>query len=299
MDASIQFDKRSLQKLVDQCQKTGKAVGMTVQWMCQDAMRLALNDAIKYTAPRGAAKVGGWKEQERIGKGAVVDDLMGKTGAGPFQQRREGIFNYYPSDAGKEYTGKDKPMRIIKTKDGRTYVCDMQLYRPDASMAEMEAHHLKHRRKDGRVTMAGSYDRYIGRSVSKSKMMVKKERITAYIASVHDRVGSLKAGWMYAAEMFAGVTGGRVSAPAWVRKHTSAGSIPSGIEGIDKDGNGILSAKNNSHHNGAIRNDMLEYIMKKQNKNLEFASEKRIQQVCDSFNKGMATGKPVKVRSAA
>lgn len=254
---SIQFDRRQLKKLVDDANKTGKSVGLTVQWMAQDLMRVSLNDAIKYTAPRGAAKVGGWKAQKEIGTGAVdhdLDRLFGRLDTGEF---------FIP------FENQGRHFMRHKTR-GYVFEVEQGDWMPDMKQAHMAA-----RTRRGRVPK------------QRRQKWVGEADLKAYTKAVQARVGSLKAGWLTAARAFASVTGGKVSAPAWVKKHMTPMKMSS-VYGITADGKGALYATNMAHHNEAIRESMIRYINGKRNQDLNKWLPLRMEKVVQRFNKGQA-----------
>jgi hypothetical protein len=178
------------------------------------------------------------------GKGAIAQDLLGgrKVAKG---NTSKGIFNTDKNEIAQyeaaEYAGLANLVptaHVIKTKTGAIYGVDNKLYKPNASMGEMRAHHEKFRSKrTGRVTTAGSYDRTIGRWKFVDKMYVKHSRMNSYIRQRAKEVGKLKGGW-------AGGTvkwkGGKKPAK-WIMNHAKTGNC---IDRMKENGNGYLEIRN-------------------------------------------------------
>ena len=127
---------------------------------------------------------------------------------------------------------------VFKTKTGAIYAVDGELHRPNASMREMNAHHLKYRDSRGRVTRAGSRTRDIGRWRFVDKMHVKTSTFNAYVKFVSESVGSLKSGWALATYRFKGAK----ELPGWIRRHASDNGRV--IDAMKKNGNGYIEIVN-------------------------------------------------------
>jgi hypothetical protein len=176
----------------------------------------------------------------------------------------------------------------MKFRGGAILVIDEYLWKPEAGIPEMEAWHKKFRRKDGRVTSAGSWDHNIGRWRPMGLMFVNQAKIVEYMKYVQRRVGSLKAGWLPAIDHYARLSRGSAGRfTGWIKGQAVKAGGATG--NMDESGNGYLTAENTSHHAHAIRNDTVAYSAKHIEKIMKFSRNginKRLQRLVDQFNDG-------------
>lgn len=182
----------------------------------KDEARLLTRDAVRYTPPFGASPIReSWAEQRKAGEAAIRRELLGgKTG----KTRHSGIF-LVAADHMLKNKPSEKTVRLFATKDGKVYGVDRQLFRPNASIAEMEAHHKRYRLADGRVTSAGTGDRTVGRWKFIDKMVVSKAAMDRYLKHVFKKVGQAKSGWSLAAN------GVGLALPNWISRGTGQGIL--------------------------------------------------------------------------
>ena len=124
--------------------------------------------------------------------------------------------------------GRDA-VRIFATKGGEVYGVDLQTFKPSATMEEMKATHEEHRIKRGRVTMAGSKDRIVGRWRWLNVLVTKENLVARFIKEKKKAVGQGKGGW---AKSFHDL-GGRISSGGWIGRHMRAGSSSIKTDGSD------------------------------------------------------------------
>ena len=287
----IEFDQVAIQRAIDGIQATGKAIGLTVQWMVWDTSRLAANDAIKYTAPwAGGQKPGNGKAQKDAGEKAIGRELLGK---GDFRGLF-GAIDEMPYHADKGNWSRQAPgYALLRNKAGAVWLVDQDHFRPNAGEAELREFHLAHRTKGGHVVRSqnrGSWSRTIGRWKASDKMYARKAAVNNYVKSVQSRVGSLKASWLPAANYFAGLTGGKVSAPAWVTRHAGEGAF---INAIQQSGDGFAGLISKAHHSAGIRQDMIPFIVKRRDADLNKWLPKRMEKVAARFEAGQAKAEAV------
>jgi len=289
----IQFDQVGIQRAIDGIQATGKAVGLTVQWMVWDVARLAANDCIKYSAPWSKGKKpGNTKSQKESGEIAIGAELTGK---GDFR----GLFgsiDEMPYHAEKGNWSRVAPgYSLLRKKDtGAVWLVDKDYFKPNASEGELEKFHMAHRTKGGHVSRsknAGSWSRTIGRWKASEKLYARKAVVDSYVKKVKSRVGELKASWIPAAEYFAKKTGGKVSAPAWVKRHNGEGKSS---DTIDANGNGMASVTSMAHHSIAIRPSFKPFIENLRNRDINEWLPKRMESIAKRFEAGQATATAVK-----
>jgi hypothetical protein len=118
--------------------------------------------------------------------------------------------------------GKDVA-RVFATKDGRVYGVDLEMYRPNPTVGEVEQVHAlnRDRRGRGKKTPAIGIGTAIGRWTFLNKMVVPKKFAEKYIKRVANMVGQGKGGWATAFMRL----GGRMSPGGWVGKHSRAGRV--------------------------------------------------------------------------
>jgi hypothetical protein len=293
MQVTVELNKFELDRLKRNLVNTHKCVGLTTQWLVWDNMRLAMQDAIKYTAPWAAGnKPGITKEQEATGHAAIVYDLVGKKGNK--QSSRLGLFGKITGDMDVYMDGnwsENLPNHnLVKLKSGAVYLIDKNFYMPSASKSDMEAIHKKYRLKNGRVSRAGQNDLQIGRWKAKNKYFVRDGVLRSYVSSVKKRVGSLKASWIPALEYFAKKTNGAMRVSAWIANQKREGTFR---DNVNQTGNGSAVATSFAHHSQGIRPDMITKIQEMRNKFMRNMGEKRMQQIADIFKAGNVQPKAI------
>lgn len=277
------LDKTSLTRTVNGLAAMGKAEGLTVQFVCWDAMRLWGLDMTKRTPPWANGKPGTGNAQKKAGQAAIAFDLYGKKGA------RKGILGWITDEMTAYMDWNDElPAHVlIRIKGGGVYLVDKNLYNASAGPAEIRQHHLKYRTKNGRVTTAGQRDMRIGRWKSVDKLFVQKKQAEAYVKAEQAKVGTLKAGWLPAVHHFAALSRGSTGRiPQWISRNVSMGSFE---DRMDRTGNGTLAAINTAPHAHAIRKDTLEFSRKHIEKIMRFSKNGvnyRLQRLIDQFNAG-------------
>lgn len=294
MQMDVSINKFALNRLKRDLERTYGAVGITTQWLTWDTARLAANDAIKYSAPWAAGKPGTGTAQLASGKSAIAYDLLGRKGGATRRAKRLGVFDFLPDNIQRTFTKDGVVVNV--TKDGRIYAKDETLYRPNATLADMKAHHLRYRGRNGRTTTAGAKTRNIGRWKSTAKMMVPKAKMDQYLRYVQSKVGELKASWLPAAQYFALKVGGKVSASAWIKKQGK--KLGTYTDSVNATGNGFCSLTNLAPHNEAVRPDMVKFIEAQRNKFIMRVTPKRMEQIAAQFNANR-TPMPIRETSAA
>ena len=77
---------------------------------------------------------------------------------------------------------RDEIVSLFTAKDGRVYGVEKNLYRPNATVAEMKAHRDRFRSKTtGRMSTGGLRTRDIGRHVFIDRMVVNKAAMAALL----------------------------------------------------------------------------------------------------------------------
>lgn len=229
MIGNVQFETDRLIQKLRAIQPEMKK-GMTQ--LTKDAAKLAVRKAVEMTPP-GEINMGAQDAKKR-GENAIAIDLFGgKRGTGAAQNktaRRMGIFfgvkesilKKFENTGGvagskvkiKARSAKDDEILFIK-KDGTVYATQKQFYRPNASIAEMEAHHRRYF-KNGHMTSSVSGLATTGQWVFVDSFVTTTKNLTSFLTFLRKRVGIWAAGWMPAIEK---LTISRV--PAWIRRHSA------------------------------------------------------------------------------
>lgn len=207
-----QIDLRSLHKKMQQVPR--ELPGIMKKAIETDA-RGSMLDIIAITPPgsEGALLKSGKKGEGAIerGRAAIRRDLLGgRKRAGIFMALDDGLIN----SALNTGLYQTENVRLFVRKDGTVYGTERSLFRPEASIAEMDAHHHKYW-KNGRMTSAGSRDRTIGRWRFVDKMVVRKSTMESYLNYLYDRIGIMAGGWGKGAQQ----VGAKL--PKIVKKHAS------------------------------------------------------------------------------
>jgi len=183
-------------------------------------------DIIAITPPgsEGALLKSGKKGEAAIERGrrAIRGDLLGGrkvtkgSKAGIFMALDDSLIN----SALETGLYQTENVRLFVKKGGIVYGTDRSLFRPNAGIVEMDAHHHKYW-KNGYITSAGHRPLYaqIGRWVFVDKMVVRKSAMNKYLDYLYDRICIMAGGWGKGA-MHVGCR-----LPKAVKKHASGGVI--------------------------------------------------------------------------
>ena len=119
--------------------------------------------------------------------------------------------------------GKDVA-RVFTDKNGRVYGVDVEMYRQNPTIGDLEKMHTANRDRRGRGKKIPStgIGTAIGRWTFINKLVVPQKFAAAYIKRVQGMVGQGKGGWAKAFMQL----GGRMSSSGWVGKHAArAGAV--------------------------------------------------------------------------
>jgi hypothetical protein len=249
-------------RLLNGIRKYAQAAGVTVQFACYDTMRLWLLDLVWKTAPWGGKGVlGSYAKQRATGKGAVEHDI-------------DKIYAKFEPSKQVTWTLKSDGRRFVKNKEtGAVIVVEPQNDMMKTDAMAMRALHMKYRNRRGRVKFNGD------------QVWVKKSAFRKYVKSVQARVGSLKAGWLNALNLYARLSSGSTGRiPNWIKNQ----AVHAGSHGgnMDATGNGTIYATNDAHHWKAIQQRTVVETMRVREKDLRGMAMKRIQRLVNQFNSG-------------
>ena len=161
-----------------------RSVGMNARVAYYELMRLWINDLIKRTPPRTTKQ----------GKDAIEGDLN------------------------KLFVGVDKrPVMEFLADDFKGSEPQGTIINDAGNVGRMRSYHEKHRNSQGRVRRREVKTKLGGINFV-NKMYVPGSVLRKYKKTRKSHVGTLKAGWLNAANYYARKSGGRVIAPPWVKK---------------------------------------------------------------------------------
>jgi hypothetical protein len=239
MIGSVTFEMDRLMKTLKEIQPE---MNKGMKTVVKDAAKVVVRKAIEMTPP-GSNTVQGQAAKKR-GENAIVTDLFGgnrsSKGFGK-QGRRGGIFfgvNEAILTKFHDTLGRNQKIKaaeaqnreiLFRTKTGEVWATQQNLYRPNASMSEMMAHHRRYF-KNGNMTSSISGMVTTGQWVFVDRFVTTKKNLNQFMRLLQKRVGFWAAGWMKAVEKL------KVSrVPGWIKRHAdySKGRCPF-IEGRDK-----------------------------------------------------------------
>ena len=284
----VQINPFEMRRVIGDLQRSGKAIGLTLQHVIWEVAADSAQMAMKYTAPR-KEKVGTWPQQRAQGEKAVTFDLMGRRGDP--SGSRSGLFGFL-TDEMKVYQtfngGKELPnYNLIKLKSGAVYLVDKNFSLAGASIDTLRQIHVKARGKNGRVSTAGRHDRNVGRWKAKHKYFAEQNTVIAYLNREQGSVGKLKARWAAGLRHFAAKTMKKTNIPFWVQRHEAGGGV---VDAVNPNGNGFVSIENLAPHRQGIRLDMMLYIQSVRQRDVETFLPKRLERIAARFNSVAATG---------
>lgn len=225
---SVEFEMGSL---IQKLRHIAPEMHKGMKTLVKEASVITVRKAVEMTPPGWSGLSG--KEAKKRGETAIAVDLFGgKRGTGKGENkhsRRMGIFFSVRGAILKKFdnviTGKkglhikkgeaeDKKL-LFKRKDGSVYATRENLYRPNASMSEMDAHHKRYF-KNGRMTSSVSELATTGQWVFVDKFVTTTEKLKEFMRFLQMRVGIWAAGWMPAVSK---LNVSRI--PGWVKRHSA------------------------------------------------------------------------------
>jgi len=247
----VEFPKISQRQIEKQLDRLAAMSGLTVQQIGYETMRLAGNNAIKYTFPR--------KKGE--GKAAIA------------------------SDANALFLVQDRSGKVWETADGRGWVkleSGAVIATKGIGGTSTVGNAIEARR-----AMNAQRSRATGRIAKgprRTRIFAAKRDVAAAIRHKAKRVGQMKAGWLPGAEYWARLARGVVKAPAWVmaqsRKQGKA------VGSISKIGTGEIGIDNDvPYMRGGDKLQMLVIVRNFMNRDIMHGFKKRLPRLVERFNK--------------
>lgn len=207
------LEKKILEKSI--AMKKGLGASM------KEEMGLLCLSLIKYTQPFGMGD-----KAKQMGESAIKGDLTGHRAKGGSVRGDGygGVFFIIPDKYATSavFEPSENVMRLFVKKTGEVYGCDVSLWKVNASISELHAHHESLRKPDGSVTQAGYSTRDIGRWKFVNKWVITSTQFQNYLAFIFPRVGYAKGGWATCARKL-----GRpnTDVQGWIKNHPSPGSV--------------------------------------------------------------------------
>jgi len=220
----------------------------------------------------------GAKSERRLGERAVEIGI--KSTIYPMSPDELAWANEFGISALK---GMAAGKRMLKRKDGTVWLVDAQIYKPNASPAELEKWHNRHRStvtgKTSREGKMHQWDRTIGRWKERRILHTTPSALSAYIKRKKKDVGKLKGGWVAGIMRF----GGKLPAK-WISRHAS------GMAGgaISQSGNGVLWATNTVPYASRYKR-VQQFALVVRRKDLARQAKKRLRQLVSVENRRKAS----------
>jgi len=212
----ITLSVHNMDKVEQRLNRLAAAAGLGVRDVANEVMRLACQNAVKFTVPK-TGKMGRDRVEKDINKvfEPVPTPQRKKTWR---QESRPGIVFL------KGIDGLD-PKAVVQVPDWR--------FQPKAGEAAIRRIHEKERLSRGRV----------GRRAAKNPTYIKQADLRRYISKRKKRVGRLKAGWLPGLDHYAREAGtSPKGVPAFVRNQATKEGHVSGR--ISRGGSGAIETHN-------------------------------------------------------
>lgn len=243
-----------------------RTMGVSLKAVYTDQMRLASNQLVKIYPPRT-------KKQGRHRIKRDLGSLFVRLGPDNFQ-------------LAKEYAalGEQPIGRRFKTTRGAVFGVENNFWNLSGNRSQMKAYHQRNRLRNGRASMAGSWDKNIGRWKFIDRMVVSQRAYEGYLRDeVFPKIGLLKKGWIAPNAPF------KTKAPAWVKKAKGAPGNSSGdySDQMDLFANGFLQLKNVAPQ-AAGRDGLVRIVLRTRSRDLKRFAAKRLDKMIARFNAGQA-----------
>ena len=236
-------------------------IGVSVEFVAQDQMRLWINDIIKLSGPPSLKR----------GRAAVKGDL---------ERLFEPIDDKAAITAWKKRAAESGGDVFVQTKSGRMRIDAKKL--KATTLSRMRKVHKANRRKtDGRV-----FIRTRRRDEAwDGQFLVPKVSFRRYVRETQQRVGLLKSRFGVAALHYARESRGTTPAyKNWIKKHTAGGSFG----GRMRFGTGYISATNDADYAAEqmVTKGWWPRTRHRRERDIEVGVDKRAKDIVRRFNAG-------------
>ena len=255
----LEFDARDT---IRNLRKLSIYVGLSVRDVCYEQKRLWLNDLIRRTAPKALGE----------GKHAVADDIT---------KIFKAVNNPTVLEVWEEELKAGGFELTRTTKRGKVAISRKQITASSRSAIAMI--HERHRRKSGsragRVKFTRDNQRVWG-----GKWLVPRKDLKAHLLLKQKHIGKLKAGWLPAAEYYAGKAHGSVKAPEFVRRHGS--KYGTHRDTMSWGGSGDMVSSNQITWAGKSRylKNWIEFTERVRRRDIQNQARKRVDRLVQRFN---------------
>lgn len=180
---------------------------------------MELTPPFKGKSSGGGSAIGDWGQQFRQGEISLARDLRKLF----FVMNKEGLALGRSNirKAGKVINGGGTHIPLFASNGGQVFAAYAGLFKPQATLAEMEAFHRKYRSNRGRAYSIKSVKS--GNVTLIGKMVVGRSAFARYLRFMRGRLGFAKAGWGRAWLLYKGAMerdNKRISPPPqWIKRH--------------------------------------------------------------------------------
>jgi|TARA_Y100000310_G_scaffold176214_1_gene176354 hypothetical protein len=238
-----------------------RKVGITLKDAYKEQMRLAANQLVRDTPPR-SMKQGRNRIKQEVGHLFV----------------RLGPKNFILAEQW-EAMGNQPAGKYFKTARGKVFGVEQPHWNLSGNQSRMKAHHKRNRGKGGRSSMAGSWDRTIGRWRFINRQVVSTRAYENYLKRVvYPKIGTLKKGWIAPDAPFI------TKAAGWVKKaKTGKQSRGDYSDQMDMFANGFLKLKNVVPYFGS-RDFIIKKVMRTRINHMKRMVGKHLERTIVKFN---------------
>ncbi len=203
MSTTVQIDDVRFRDALNRLASLGLQTGRVLKVEAKALLR----EIIKRTPPDDRAQ----------GENAIKQDIFGgrkvNVGGGNLV-KTIGIFFIIGENANAAQ-GKDGAAYFPRRGGG--YAVEHNYWKPNATVQEMaDVHNAARSRATGRVSIAGSMTKKVGRWRFVDRMTVKRSAANRYFRHIKQHVGKLKGGWAVAANALG------INLPSWITRHANA-----------------------------------------------------------------------------
>jgi hypothetical protein len=244
------------------------SVGLTLRDLMYDQGRLLAQDAVRRVKPGGPQQ--GTAAQKKAGLQAVSNDV---------RRMFWGVDDQAVLTAWDEHLQKRGIEMPIETKQGIRILRSEKLLNRVDSQTMRDVHGSKRNNK-GRVRF-----RRNGSDVAAGKYIASERAVVRYIKEQQKKVGQLKAGFVAAADHFAGLAGTTAKAiPSWVRKQ--ARRMGSQVNGVNSTtGVGYVEVINLvPYADRAIPHSLVSWLEANRQRDITRNAKKRLNKVAKDHN---------------
>lgn len=202
----------NMAELQDKMKELTFLLGVPAATVLRVETKRLVQTLVNFTPP-GNGRLGEGETPRQQGESAIKKDIFGgrKVGKGALSR---GLFFVMGESIHAVKQDRDE-VRLFVGKTGDVWLTDKHFFKPNASIADMDAIHSPARsRSTGRVSTAGQYpNRETGRWKQVNQMTVGRQAADRYFKHLASHVGRMRAGWLPSAEAV------KLNLPNWIKRH--------------------------------------------------------------------------------